>query len=229
MDGLRIKKLCKHYANATVLNDLSFSLNTGDSLAVMGPSGSGKSTLLNILGTLDTATSGDVEIFGTHIFSLNENALATFRARQIGFVFQLHHLLPQCSLLENVLIPSLVLPRATRGGDSTPQVRALRLLDRVGLSSRKDARPGQCSGGECQRAALVRALINAPKLLLADEPTGSLDKASASTIIRLLQELQKEEALTLIVATHSLSVATALNHTKILIDGQLQESALVSQ
>jgi lipoprotein-releasing system ATP-binding protein len=222
-DCVSVTKICKQFdsgdALRRVVNDVSFDVAAGQSLAIMGPSGTGKSTLLNIVGTLDTPTSGSVNIFGTDPFTLSERELAKFRNVTIGFVFQAHHLLPQCSILENVLIPSLI--AAPANGKETAQARAIRLLERVGLTPRMHARPGQLSGGECQRAAVVRSLINAPRLVLADEPTGSLDRASAETIGVLLSELRREENVALIVVTHSENLAQRMDRTLNLRDGAL--------
>jgi lipoprotein-releasing system ATP-binding protein len=162
-----------------VLVDVSFELAAGSALAIMGPSGTGKSTLLNIIGTLDRPTSGTLEIFGADPFKLSARELASFRNTTVGFIFQSHHLLPQCSILENVLLPSLI--AAPDGAREAPRPRALRLIERVGLTPRMHARPAQLSGGERQRAAVVRSLINAPRVVLADEPTGSLDRARKKT------------------------------------------------
>jgi len=228
MDAVRITDLSKSFRSGAearqILNRASLELGAGESVAIMGPSGSGKSTLLNIIGTLDKPDGGEVDVFGERPFTLPENALANFRARHIGFVFQFHHLLPQCSLLENVLIPSLAAGSRRGDGGETPRARALRLLERSGLAPRMHARPGECSGGECQRAAVVRALINAPKLLLADEPTGSLDAVSSRALVELLRDLQKSERLALIVVTHSSDVARAMDRTLRLQDGALRES-----
>jgi ABC-type lipoprotein export system ATPase subunit len=172
--------------------------------------------LLNIIGALDVPTRGRVVLDGRELSALDESALAAIRNRQIGFVFQLHHLLPQCTVLENVLIPTLTGP-----ADGAHE-RAVRLLGRVGLQDRLTHRPGQLSGGECQRVAVVRALINQPKLLLADEPTGSLDHASAVNLGRLLRELNKEEGVALIVVTHSLELAKSLPRVRELRDGVLE-------
>jgi lipoprotein-releasing system ATP-binding protein len=213
----------KSYPNGSetrdVLKDVTLSVARGQSLAIMGPSGSGKSTLLNIIGTLDQATSGNVSIFGVETTTLSPSQLAQFRSGTIGFVFQSHHLLSQCSIFENVLLPSLVAP--PRNLSEKPEQRAKRLLERVGLTSRMHGRPGQLSGGECQRAAVVRALINAPQLLLADEPTGSLDQASAEKIGLLLSELKCEENVALIVVTHSQELASRMDDTKHLREGVL--------
>ena len=200
-----------------VLRGLSLTVRAGESLAVVGPSGCGKSTLLNIIGTLDRPTTGQVLLDGRDLAAMDDNALARLRSRQIGFVFQLHHLLPQCTILENVLLPTLA------AGDASPgrADRARELLDRVGLSHRLGYRPGQLSGGERQRAAVVRALINEPKLLLADEPTGSLDRASAANLGDLLAELNRDEAVTLIVVTHSGELAGRMARRLVLRDGRL--------
>ncbi|MBN2182326.1 MAG: ABC transporter ATP-binding protein, partial [Sedimentisphaerales bacterium] len=170
-----------------VLKDITLKLDTGRSLVIVGPSGSGKSTLLNIIGALDHPTQGQVLLEGRDLTKLNETELAEIRNRRIGFVFQLHHLLPQCTVLENVLIPTL----AGKGQISKEQAqeRAGNLLERVGLKDYLRYRPGELSGGQRQRVAVVRALINRPKLLLADEPTGSLDRAASETIADLLVEL----------------------------------------
>jgi predicted ABC-type transport system involved in lysophospholipase L1 biosynthesis ATPase subunit len=185
-----------------VLKGASLEVKRGESLAIIGPSGSGKSTLLNLIGSLDRATSGEVTLDGQDLSQLDDQQLAAVRNRRIGFIFQAHHLLPQCTVLENVLVPTLANPdHASR--DAAPD-RAARLLKRVGLGDRLTHRPGQLSGGECQRVAVVRALINQPQLLLADEPTGALDRASAAQLAQLLLELNREEGVTLIVVTHAL-------------------------
>jgi lipoprotein-releasing system ATP-binding protein len=172
-----------------------------------------KSTLLNIIGTLDRPTSGRVVLDGRDVASLDESGIAEVRSRLVGFVFQHHHLLPQCSILENVLVPTLV---ARPDGAET---RARELLERVGLSHRLTHRPGQLSGGECQRAAVVRALINKPRLLLADEPTGSLDRANAESLAGLLRELNRSEGVALIVVTHSSDLAKRAARVLDLRDG----------
>lgn len=201
-----------------VLRGVDLRLTAGESLAVVGPSGSGKSTLLNILGTLDDPTEGNVRLSGRDLTNLAETEKATLRNREIGFVFQLHHLLPQCSVLENVLIPTLVLPKPHRVGCDE---RARSLLERVGLAARLDHRPGQLSGGERQRVAVVRALINQPKLLLADEPTGSLDHAAAMNLTELLVELNCETGITLVLVTHSPEIARQMARVLELRDGRL--------
>lgn len=188
-------------------------------MAILGPSGCGKSTLLNIVGTLDSPTSGQVLLEGTDIQSLKEREIAQVRNHRIGFVFQLHHLLPQCTVLENVLIPTLAGPAKRSGPELTE--RAERLLQKVGLAGRRFHRPGQLSGGERQRAAVVRALINEPQLLLADEPTGSLDHASAESLGDLLAELNRDEAVTLITVTHSAELARRMGRIFCIRDGAL--------
>jgi len=184
-----------------VLADISFTLQPGQSLCVMGPSGSGKSTLLNILGALEPPTSGTVTLFGRNPFALKEAEVAAFRNKEVGFVFQDHCLLPQCSALENVLVPTLVAPKADH------ETRARQLLGRVGLGERLDHRPAELSGGEKQRVALARALVLQPRLLLCDEPTGNLDADSAKTVADLLFELHTLEQTILVLATHSPDLA----------------------
>jgi lipoprotein-releasing system ATP-binding protein len=184
----------------------------------MGPSGSGKSTLLHILGTLDRPTSGSVRLDGKDPFILSEPELADFRNRRIGFVFQDHHLLPQCSVLENVLIPTLIGP--DKRDDAVNW--ASELLSRVGLSGRLDHRPAELSGGERQRVAVARALIRHPLLLLADEPTGNLDRHTAQAIGQLLLELHRQEETVLVVVTHSLELARNFPRRMEMADGALQ-------
>ena len=189
-----------------VLKDVNFQMNAGQSAAIVGPSGSGKSTLLNIIGTLDFPSSGRVIFDSLDLSILNEKKQAELRNRKIGFVFQLHHLLPQCTALENVLIPVLV-----NNDQINADTRARNLLEEVGLSERLDYRPGQLSGGERQRVAVVRAMINNPKLLLADEPTGSLDHAGADKLTEMLVKSNRKHGLTLIVVTHSLALAERMD------------------
>lgn len=199
-----------------VLKGVDLTVGAGESVAVVGPSGSGKSTLLNLIGGLDQPTAGTITYDGTNTASLNENELARFRNRSIGFVFQLHHLLPQCTALENVLVPTIV-----NGQDNDVRDRAIRLLERVGLGGHLHARPGTLSGGERQRVAVVRALMNKPALLLADEPTGSLSWEGAENLAHLLRELQQEEGMALIVVTHSLNIAQQMDRLFALKEGQL--------
>ena len=217
--------MCKSYraddgAALDVLRNVNHSQFRGESLAILGPSGCGKSTLLNLIGTLDQPTSGQVLLEGVDLQTLDARGIARMRNRRIGFVFQLHHLLPQCTVLENVLIPTLADPQVRPGEELTQ--RAVRLLERVGLADRQHHRPGQLSGGERQRTALARALINEPPLLLADEPTGSLDRASAESMGDLLVELNREMGVTLIVATHSLELARRMARICQIRDGALE-------
>jgi len=236
---LKLESVTKRYdspgrsGSLTVLDGVSFELQHGESLAIVGPSGSGKSTLLQIIGTLDHPTSGAVSLNGKALSGLDEAELAAVRNRQIGFVFQAHFLLPQCTVLENVLVPTLATAaRASRlnqsdgkaAGAPAPEnaeERAERLLKRVGLAERITHRPGELSGGERQRVAVVRALINQPQLLLADEPTGSLDHASAQQLGHLLVELNREEGVTLIVVTHARELAARMGQVMELKDGRL--------
>ena len=201
-----------------VLADVNLTMAAGESLAIVGPSGCGKSTLLNIIGTLARPTSGSVKLQGDDLATLNDVQLAAIRNRKIGFIFQSHHLLPQLSVLENVLVPTLLI-----GGDGHTD-RAKKLLDRVGLGHRLAHRPGQLSGGERQRVAVVRALINQPVLLLADEPTGALDRASADNLAQLLVDLNREQAVSMIVVTHAPDLAKRMGRVTELVDGILQTS-----
>ncbi len=202
-----------------VLRDVTLEIRRGESVAIVGPSGSGKSTLLNIMGTLDRPSSGQVLLDGRELNQLDDVQLAAVRNREIGFIFQSHHLLPQCTVLENVLVPTLAHKDAALRNGAVE--RAKRLLDKVGLGARLTHRPGQLSGGERQRVAVVRALINQPKLLLADEPTGALDRASAQNLADLLVQLNREEGATLIVVTHALDLAKRMASVLELRDGRL--------
>lgn len=203
-----------------VLAGINLEIAEGETAAVLGPSGSGKSTLLNIIGALDRPSQGQVFFEGEDLAQLNELELAAFRQRRLGFIFQAHHLLPQCTVLENVLVPTLA-GRQNASDRRHALDRARRLLDRVGLGAHLDHRPGQLSGGQRQRVAVVRALINQPRLLLADEPTGALDRAAADGLAKLLLELNTEEHVTLIVATHALDLAALLRRRFQLVDGRL--------
>ena len=222
---LKLENVSKSYQTAEgsapvpVLRDVSLEVASGESLSIIGPSGSGKSTLLNIIGTLDHADSGHVWLDGKDLSAQQERSLATIRNRDIGFVFQAHHLLPHCTLWENVLLPTLAEKRSAAANGA--EQRAGRLLMRVGLKARHSHRPGQLSGGERQRAAVVRALINQPKLLLADEPTGALDRASAEELGKLLAELNREENVTLIVVTHALDLARQMGRVFEIQNGSL--------
>ncbi|MHC4984292.1 MAG: ABC transporter ATP-binding protein [Planctomycetota bacterium] len=220
---LKLIGVSKHYESPgggeplRVLEDITWALAGGEAVAVTGPSGSGKSTLLNIIAALERPNAGSVRLAGEDLAALSDKQLSLIRNRHIGLVFQLHHLLPQCTVLENVLIPTL----AVGGADGEAERHARRLLDRVGLTGRLSHFPGQLSGGECQRVATVRALVNKPKLILADEPTGSLDRAAAENLADLLVELNREEGTTLIVATHSAALAERIGNTLELRDGKL--------
>lgn len=205
----------------SILRNVDLSLNRGDALAVTGPSGSGKSTLLYIVGLLDELTAGSIEILGSDPTSMSESDLAKFRNEHIGFIFQDHHLLPQCTVLENVLIPLL----AGRGVTGTDEQRARDLLSRVGLAERVTHRPAQLSGGERQRVAVCRALINQPEILLADEPTGNLDRATADAVGDLLLELSREQNVLLVCVTHSSELAGRFPQHMELRDGRLESAS----
>jgi len=202
-----------------VLRGVSFDLAAGDALAITGPSGSGKSTLLHLIGALDRPTSGRIEVEGREVYRLPEKELARFRNQTIGFVFQDHHLLPQYSVQENVLIPALAFPGRADGAEQ----RAHELIERVGLAARIDHRPAELSGGERQRVAVARALINQPSLLLCDEPTGSLDAANAEGVADLLFELHGESGAMLIAVTHSEELAGRFEQRFDLREGRCSE------
>ena len=208
-------------APVPILKGINLSVSEGESIAVLGPSGSGKSTLLNIMGGLDHPSSGSVRLEGKKLTELSEKELAFIRNRKIGYVFQLHHLLPQLNVLENTMLPAIPFRVQKKSGQQMD--RACDLLRRAGLGERLRYRPGQLSGGERQRVALVRALINSPKLLLADEPTGSLDSAASRRLTGLLIELNREEGVTLVVVTHSELLAERMNRRCRLHDGVLTE------
>lgn len=202
-----------------VLDDISIQITNNDRIAIIGPSGSGKSTMLNILGTLDKPTSGKVLLDGSPIDGMNENQLAGIRNSFIGFVFQMHHLLPQLTLLENVILP--LLPQKNNKLLKSANERALYLINRVGLSNHLNKFPSQLSVGECQRTAVVRALINQPRLLLADEPTGSLDATNANLLVNLLTELNLEQNVALVMVTHSMELAGKMDKIYRLREGRL--------
>lgn len=224
---LELKGVSKVYENpsgegrTTVLHNISLRINPGDSIAVVGPSGSGKSTLLNIIGALDRPTSGEVMFAGKNLASLRDSELSRIRNLEVGFVFQLHHLLPQLTVFENVLVPTV--PLGLKSETEKVKNRALQLLEKVGLKTHLDHFPAQLSGGEMQRTAVVRALINSPKLVLADEPTGSLDRDSSENLGRLLVELNREEGAALIVVTHSFELAGNMSRIYQLMDGRLAD------
>ncbi len=221
---LEVTDVTKTYGGADgappvpVLRGVSLRIGAGEAVAILGPSGSGKTTLLNLIGTLDRPDSGSIRLDGRDLGQLDEAALAEVRRRSIGFIFQSHHLLPHLTVLENVLVPTLA---GTGRAPADAEGRARTLLDRVGLAPRLDHLPGRLSGGECQRVAVVRALINQPRMLLADEPTGALDRSSAENLSRLLLELNREQGVTLVVVTHSLDLARLLDRTVEVRDGQL--------
>ncbi len=222
MPALAARSLSKSYPISSggalqVLVDASLELDRGENVAILGPSGSGKSTLLSILGTLERPTSGSLELSGVAPFDLDEAGLAAFRSRQIGFVFQEHHLLPQCTVLENVLVPLL----ADGAAGSEDVRRAQQLIERVGLAARANHRPAELSGGERQRAALARALVRNPTLLLADEPTGNLDRSTAAAIVALLLDVQREHDAILVAVTHSPALAESMQRRYELDGGRL--------
>lgn len=220
--GLSVLNLCKDYPAPEkplhVIRDVSFDLAAGESLVVAGPSGSGKSTLLNILGTLDEPTSGRILLGGIDPRELQPRELAGFRGRRIGFIFQDHHLLPQCTALENVLLAALAV------GDSGKDAerRGRDLLDRVGMADRINHLPAELSGGQRQRVAIARALMNSPTLLLADEPSGNLDRHIAAEVGGLLADLVADGEMMLVLATHDRELASRFPRRLRFVDGQLQ-------
>ncbi len=219
---LQVTNIVKQFemgdATVPVLDGVSFNVAAGDSTAIMGPSGSGKSTVLHIIGTLEPPTAGDVKIGGRNPFALSEPDMARFRNESIGFVFQDHHLLPQYSVLENTIVPTLAFP-----GNAAGAARARQLLERVGLGHRLDHRPAQLSGGERQRVAIARALINRPAVLLCDEPTGNLDHRAANAVAELLLELHEQESNVLVVVTHNSDLAQRFGRRLELREGRCFE------
>lgn len=207
--NLKVNTISKQYGEQQVLKDITFQVNKGETIAVAGPSGSGKTTLLNLIGALDKPDTGSIIFNDLDISKMTSDEQSKFRNRNIGFVFQMHYLLPQCSLFENVLIPTL--SYKDKGKKNDAEKRALELIERVGLKDQMHKLPGQLSGGECQRTAFVRALINQPTLLLADEPTGSLDSETAGILTDLLLELNRESDTSLIVVTHSMQLAEKMD------------------
>jgi lipoprotein-releasing system ATP-binding protein len=220
IDVTRVSKVYESPAGAvTVLRDLDLKVNAGETVAIVGPSGSGKTTLLNLLGALDQPTSGSIAIDGVALCGMDATAAARFRNRSIGFIFQLHYLLPQCTILENVLVP-----RLTGDWDEAPaktRDRAEALLEQVGLNDRMTHRPYQLSGGEQLRVAIARSLINQPKILLADEPTGSLDPATGERVADLLQRTNEIARVALVVVTHNPALAARMQKTYRLEAGRL--------
>ena len=226
---LEVSNVSKHYATPrgplTILSEVTFSLAPGQAAAIMGPSGSGKSSLLYLLGGLEPPSSGRVSLGGRDVFALNPSELADFRNAKVGFVFQDHCLLPQCSVLENVLVPTLVActDGAEKPADFTTRARSL--IEQVGLADRIDHRPGALSGGERQRVAIARALIRQPELVLCDEPTGNLDPASAAAVITLLLDLHRRHNNILIAVTHSARLASQFTIRFELANGRLNRMA----
>lgn len=219
---LKVENVSKEYPTPSgplkIVSDVSLSLSQGDALSIMGPSGSGKSTLLYIMGALEPPTSGTVTLDGQNPFQLKEKELAAFRNQQIGFIFQDHCLLPQCSVIENVLTPTLVAAK-----DDNYFERARLLLEQVGLADRLDHRPAELSGGEKQRVALSRALIMKPQLLLCDEPTGNLDHKAADVVASLLLDLHQQQKTILVVVTHNPELANRFPQRYELVDQQLRQ------
>ncbi len=214
-----MKGISKRYADRVILDAVDFEMAAGDRLAIVGPSGSGKSTLLNLVGLLDEPDGGDYHFNDQDVGSLSADAKAALRGEAIGFIFQLHHLLPQLSVLENVVLPAHALQSAPNWPDV--ETRGRGLLEKVGLADHAGKLPGQLSGGERQRVAVVRALINRPKLLLADEPTGALDRANAESLTELLLELNASEETALVVVTHDDTIAKTVGAVKTIANGQL--------
>ena len=220
---LEVKNLYKSYGEAAakveVLKGIDLCVEPGDTIAMVGPSGAGKSTLLHIMGTIDHPTSGEVLFEGEPVFTLGDQPLASFRNRSIGFVFQFHHLLPEFTALENVMMPLLI------GGEKRSKIegRARELLQDVGLAHRVTHRPGELSGGEQQRVAIARALVRQPRLLLADEPTGNLDMKTSQEVHELLYSIQRSTGITLVIVTHNEQLAAGMNRTIRMVDGRIVE------
>lgn len=212
---LSVSGIRKSFGNIEVLRGIDLSVNAGEIVCIVGPSGAGKTTLLQIMGTLDSADSGTVIIDGTDIAALSADKLARFRNERIGFVFQFHQLLPEFTALENVMIPALL------HGDNTDDVRrrASILLQRMGLADREGHKPSELSGGEKQRVAVARALVNKPSVIFADEPSGSLDSSSRQQLHKLLFELRDETGVTLVIVTHDEQLATSADRTIHIADG----------
>ncbi|HPF52193.1 MAG TPA: ABC transporter ATP-binding protein [Draconibacterium sp.] len=220
---LQLKNITKGYGDPgmhsyrPVLENLELKIEKGSKLAIIGPSGSGKTTLLNLIGALDLPDSGEIIFDGKNITSYSKNELADFRNRHLGFVFQMHHLMPQLTLLENVLLP--VLPQGKVSKETTEWAEYL--VKKVGIWEQRNQKPSEMSGGECQRTAVVRALINKPELILADEPTGALDEANAKALTELLIKLSEEEKVTLVTVTHSAEMAASMDKKLVLKNGKL--------
>ncbi|MRR05389.1 MAG: ABC transporter ATP-binding protein [Deltaproteobacteria bacterium] len=221
---LEVRDLRKSYqrdvSRIDVLNGINLTIQEGETIALVGASGAGKSTLLHIMGTLDRPTSGNVFFRGKDVFTLNDSSLATFRNRSIGFVFQFHHLLPEFTALENVMMPALI------SGVAKEEARksACSFLEDVGLGHRLQHKPGELSGGEQQRVAIARALVLSPAMLLADEPTGNLDRKTSEEVHELLAAIQRKTGLSLIIVTHNELLADRMGKTIRLVDGRIQEN-----
>ncbi len=223
---LKVKNIHKSFVSGsgtrrTILEDLNLLVKEGEKVAVVGPSGSGKTTLLNLIGTLDRPDSGEVSLHGTNVFNQDDKELANFRNQSIGFIFQLHHLLPQLSLIDNILLPILAQQSRIENGQLE---YAEQLIRSLGLEEVKHQKPGQLSGGECQRAAVARALINHPKLLLADEPTGALDQKTSEQLTDIILHLNETKNTSMIVVTHSMTLAKKMDKIYQLNKGQLIEA-----
>ncbi len=222
--SLRADSLGKDYREGSgealhVLRNINFSLEAGETAAIIGTSGSGKSTLLNLLGGLDKPTSGQVLINDDNLFAINEKARCTIRNRHLGFIYQFHHLLPEFTALENVAMPQLI----NDTDKDTARERSVKLLTEVGLGERLHHKPGELSGGERQRAAIARAMINSPDCILADEPTGNLDRKNAENALELIMQLNRSYRTALIMVTHDLHIAEQLDTVYVLEDGLLQK------
>ena len=213
---IEARDIHKSFGTLEVLKGIDFSAEQGEVVAIMGASGAGKSTLLQILGTLSTPDSGSLQIEGRDVLRLKGDALSAFRGRRVGFVFQAHHLLPEFSALENVMIPALIAGESKK----TALARAERLLGEVGLTARLDHKPSELSGGEQQRVAIARALVNEPAVLFADEPTGNLDSATKQEIHRLLFDLRERLGQTVVIVTHDPELAALCDRTLVMRDGR---------
>lgn len=220
---LQLKNISKGYGEQgthsfrPVLGELNLEIKKGERLSIVGPSGSGKTTLLNLVGALDRPDSGEIYFEGTNVTSYSKNELAAFRNQHLGFVFQLHHLMPQLTLWENVLLPVLPLGKVTKAKEDWAEY----LINKVGIWEQRHQKPSEMSGGECQRTAVVRALINKPELILADEPTGALDEGNAAALTELLLTLSKEEGVTLVTVTHSAELSGKMDRKLTLKNGKL--------